>query len=82
MAQAYRARGRRLDRTEPKALIAAKSSEAQALSQQHRGAIETRARTIDLQQFLQSINGGRARPASREEVERFEQRVVPYRLAL
>jgi uncharacterized protein (DUF697 family)/tellurite resistance protein len=57
VAQAYYAGGRRLDPAELKRLFAAKSGEAQALYSQYRGEIETRAKTIDVQQLLPMIRG-------------------------
>lgn len=57
VAQAYYAGGRRLDGAELKRLFAAKSGEAQALYAQYKGEIETRAKTIDVQQLLPMIRG-------------------------
>jgi len=57
VAQAYYAGGRRLDGAELKRLFAAKSGEAQALYAQYKGEIETRSRTIDVQQLLPMIRG-------------------------
>ncbi|MFN8643163.1 MAG: DUF533 domain-containing protein [Candidatus Binatia bacterium] len=57
VAEAYYAGGRRLDPAALKQLFTAKSGEAQALYAQYRGEIETRARTIDVQQLLPLIRG-------------------------
>lgn len=57
VAQSYYAGGRRLDGAELQRLFAAKSGEARALYGQYQGEIESRARTIDLQQLLPMIRG-------------------------
>ena len=57
VAEAYYAGGRRLDSAALKELFTAKSGEAQALYAQYRGEIESRARTIDVQQLLPMIRG-------------------------
>ena len=57
VAQAYYGGGRRLDGGELKRLFAAKSGEAQGLYQQYRGEIESRSRSINLQELLPMIRG-------------------------
>jgi len=57
VAQAYYGGGRRLDGGALKRLFAEKSGEAQGLYQQYRGEIESRSRSINLQELLPMIRG-------------------------
>lgn len=57
VARTYYARGRTIDTAELRQLFAEKSSEAQGLFQQYRGEIESRSRSIDVQQLLPLLKG-------------------------